>query len=69
MKIEKDKKWILIGKIIAYLSWIGSWIIFSIKLDFLTFLGMGFFGLGLSGILLFDFIPKIIKTELGENKE
>lgn len=50
----KCKTYIILGRIITYLAWISCWIIFTVKLDFIMWLGMLLFALGLSGILIFD---------------
>ena len=59
----QPRKYRIIGRIITYLSWIGCWMIFTIKLDFIMWLGTLLFALGLSGLLIWDLIPLVIKIE------
>ncbi len=55
----KDKTWYTIGVIISIVAWWSSWIILSFKLDPITYIGFILYGLGLSGMVIFIFVPII----------
>ena len=60
MRIITDKQIIKTGIWISCISWVLSWIIFSFKFDLLTYVGFILYGTGLSGLIIFLFVPKII---------
>ena len=63
----KDKTAHKIGIIISIIAWWLSWIILVFKLDMITYIGFMLYGLGLSGIIIFIFVPEIY--QMLKNKE
>lgn len=58
-----------VGLGISLVSWIISWIILSIKLDTLTLIGFVLYGLGLSGLIIYLFVPKIVLIFLNSKEK
>jgi len=57
---KKFKGLFMPGVYVSLISWISAWIILVIKLDFWTLAGFVLYGVGLSGLIIWIFVPKMI---------
>lgn len=48
----------------SIIAWCVSWTILVFKLDTLTYIGFMLFGFGLNGIIIFIFVPEVIKIRV-----
>jgi len=64
-----DKTAFIIGITISLTSWFAAWMILAIKLDAWTFIGFILYGLGLSGLIIYVFIPKVIDIMMKKTKK
>lgn len=55
----KNKIAYKIGVIISMVAWWSSWIILYFVLDTIAYIGFMLYGIGLSGIIIFIFVPEI----------
>jgi len=51
-----------LGINLSIVSWFAAWIILGFKLDLVTYIGFCFFALGLSGLIIFVFVPQVISA-------